>query len=160
MGPFTYARHLVSGARLPFTAAYFGSIALTLYFAVGVSCVSCILICLFCFIIGCHSDRTAALLRLLTYYDPHAPGGWSTAKYHTFSSKTASPSHGHLYLFASLVFPCAIIRYSMHAQSASSPQHDIIGAQPIIPALRVWRRGAHLGRLSAAITILPFSERR
>ncbi|KAL1874977.1 Protein transport protein sft2, partial [Paecilomyces lecythidis] len=35
MGPFTYARHLVSGPRLPFTAAYFGSIALTLYFAVG-----------------------------------------------------------------------------------------------------------------------------
>lgn len=37
MGPFTYAKHLVSGSRLPFTAAYFGSIALTLYFAVGVS---------------------------------------------------------------------------------------------------------------------------
>ncbi|KAL1964262.1 hypothetical protein VTN77DRAFT_7082 [Rasamsonia byssochlamydoides] len=35
MGPFTYARHLLSGTRLPFTAAYFGSIALTLYFAVG-----------------------------------------------------------------------------------------------------------------------------
>ena len=37
MGPWTYAKHLVSGSRLPFTAAYFGSIALTLYFAVGVS---------------------------------------------------------------------------------------------------------------------------
>lgn len=36
MGPWTYARHLISGARLPFTAAYFGSIALTLYFAIGV----------------------------------------------------------------------------------------------------------------------------
>lgn len=36
MGPFTYIRHLLSGPRLPFTAAYFGSIALTLYFAVGV----------------------------------------------------------------------------------------------------------------------------
>lgn len=35
MGPITYARHLLSGPRLPFTAAYFGSIALTLYFAVG-----------------------------------------------------------------------------------------------------------------------------
>ncbi|CAL5873431.1 uncharacterized protein PFLUO_LOCUS7710 [Penicillium psychrofluorescens] len=35
MGPWTYAKHLVSGPRLPFTAAYFGSIALTLYFAVG-----------------------------------------------------------------------------------------------------------------------------
>ena len=37
MGPWTYVKHLVSGPRLPFTAAYFGSIALTLYFAVGVS---------------------------------------------------------------------------------------------------------------------------
>lgn len=37
MGPVTYAKHLLSTPRLPFTAAYFGSIALTLYFAVGVS---------------------------------------------------------------------------------------------------------------------------
>lgn len=36
MGPWTYAKHLVSGSRLPFTAAYFGAIALTLYFAIGV----------------------------------------------------------------------------------------------------------------------------
>ncbi|CAG8886016.1 unnamed protein product [Penicillium egyptiacum] len=35
MGPWTYAKHLISGTRLPFTAAYFGSIALTLYFAIG-----------------------------------------------------------------------------------------------------------------------------
>lgn len=37
MGPRQYIQHLVSGNRLPFTAAYFGSIALTIYFAVGVS---------------------------------------------------------------------------------------------------------------------------
>ncbi|KAL9086995.1 MAG: hypothetical protein Q9159_003889 [Coniocarpon cinnabarinum] len=35
MGPMAYVRHLVSGPRLPFTATYFGSIALTLYFAIG-----------------------------------------------------------------------------------------------------------------------------
>ncbi|CAG8380907.1 unnamed protein product [Penicillium salamii] len=35
MGPWSYAKHLISGTRLPFTAAYFGSIALTLYFAIG-----------------------------------------------------------------------------------------------------------------------------
>jgi hypothetical protein len=29
--------HLISQERLPFTAIYFGSIALTLYFAIGVS---------------------------------------------------------------------------------------------------------------------------
>jgi len=35
MGPYQYAIHLMSGARLPFTAAYFGSIVMTIYFAVG-----------------------------------------------------------------------------------------------------------------------------
>jgi len=35
MGPMQYAMHLVSGPRLPFTAAYFGSIIMTIYFAVG-----------------------------------------------------------------------------------------------------------------------------
>ena len=37
MGPWAYATHLMSTPRLPFTAAYFGSIALTLYFSLGVS---------------------------------------------------------------------------------------------------------------------------
>lgn len=36
MGPYQYATHLLSGPRLPFTAAYFGSIIMTIYFAVGV----------------------------------------------------------------------------------------------------------------------------
>ncbi|KAH7414009.1 Got1/Sft2-like family-domain-containing protein [Phaeosphaeria sp. MPI-PUGE-AT-0046c] len=35
MGPIQYFQHLISGPRLPFTAAYFGSIALTLYFSLG-----------------------------------------------------------------------------------------------------------------------------
>ncbi|KAL1589978.1 hypothetical protein WHR41_01427 [Cladosporium halotolerans] len=35
MGPMIYAKHLLSQERLPFTATYFGSIGLTLYFAVG-----------------------------------------------------------------------------------------------------------------------------
>ncbi|KAM5356272.1 hypothetical protein ACJ41O_002918 [Fusarium nematophilum] len=33
MGPMTYVQHLLSTPRLPFTGAYFGSIALTLVFA-------------------------------------------------------------------------------------------------------------------------------
>lgn len=37
MGPVTYGKHLLSTPRLPFTAAYFGSIILTLYFSLGVS---------------------------------------------------------------------------------------------------------------------------
>ncbi|CAC9893479.1 unnamed protein product [Aureobasidium pullulans] len=35
MGPYTYIKHLLSTERLPFTGTYFGSIALTLYFALG-----------------------------------------------------------------------------------------------------------------------------
>lgn len=38
LGPLAYLQHLMSTPRLPFTAAYFGSIALTLYFSLGVSC--------------------------------------------------------------------------------------------------------------------------
>jgi len=36
MGPRAYATHLISGPRLPFTAVYFGSIVMTVYFAAGV----------------------------------------------------------------------------------------------------------------------------
>lgn len=35
MGPLAYLQHLLSGPRLPFTGAYFGSIFLTFYFALG-----------------------------------------------------------------------------------------------------------------------------
>jgi hypothetical protein len=42
MGPLTYGKHLVSAQRLPFTAAYFGSIGLTLYFSLGVSSGLCL----------------------------------------------------------------------------------------------------------------------
>lgn len=37
MGPMNYLYHLLSTPRLPFTAAYFGSIILTLVFALKVS---------------------------------------------------------------------------------------------------------------------------
>jgi len=40
MGPVTYAQHLISTPRLPFTAAYFGSIGLTLFFAIKVRRIS------------------------------------------------------------------------------------------------------------------------
>jgi Got1/Sft2-like family len=35
-GPWAYIKHLVSGPRIPFTTAYFGSLGLTLYFSIGV----------------------------------------------------------------------------------------------------------------------------
>lgn len=50
MGPLVYAKHLISGSRLPFTAAYFGSIALTLYFAIGVSLATILFLFFFYFI--------------------------------------------------------------------------------------------------------------
>lgn len=37
MGPMNYVYHLFSAPRLPFTAAYFGSIIMTLVFALKVS---------------------------------------------------------------------------------------------------------------------------
>ena len=37
MGPIVYMKHLISESRLPFTAAYFGSIGMTLFSAIGVS---------------------------------------------------------------------------------------------------------------------------
>lgn len=37
MGPLVYIKHLLSEPRLPFTAAYFGSIGMTLFSAIGVS---------------------------------------------------------------------------------------------------------------------------
>lgn len=37
MGPVNYVYHLLSTPRLPFTAAYFGSIIMTLVFAIKVS---------------------------------------------------------------------------------------------------------------------------
>lgn len=42
-------QHLFSGPRLPFTGAYFGSIALTIYFSIGVSSASSFLILPCCF---------------------------------------------------------------------------------------------------------------
>ena len=36
-GPLPYAKHLLSTPRLPFTAAYFGSMGLTLYVSLGLN---------------------------------------------------------------------------------------------------------------------------
>lgn len=62
MGPWSYAKHLVSGPRLPFSAAYFGSIGLTLYFAIGVRT-----------IIPCRSFSTTSIDLLLSIDLPIFP---------------------------------------------------------------------------------------
>lgn len=45
MGPMAYVKHLLSAERLPFTSAYFGSLGLSMYFALGVRApLSCLLL--------------------------------------------------------------------------------------------------------------------
>ncbi|KAI9752343.1 MAG: protein transport protein sft2 [Lichina confinis] len=72
MGPRVYLQHLLSGPRLPFTAAYFGSIGLTLYFAIGLKS---LLLTLFSSIIqlGC----------LLWYLISYFPGGSTGLRFAT-----------------------------------------------------------------------------
>lgn len=36
IGPINHLKHLITAERLPFTAVYFSSLGLTLYFAMGV----------------------------------------------------------------------------------------------------------------------------
>lgn len=40
IGPVNHIKHLMSKERLPFSAAYLGSLGLTIYFAVGVRNIS------------------------------------------------------------------------------------------------------------------------
>lgn len=69
------AKHLLSTERLPFTATYFSSIALTLYFAVGVS--RCLVPCeLVCIAGTCtlHGDNGSPLTESGTYQSPPFTG--------------------------------------------------------------------------------------
>jgi hypothetical protein len=61
MGPVAYAQHLMSAPRLPFTAAYLGSLALSLYFALGVSQTGSLSI----------SSLMLSLFLLASQYDPN-----------------------------------------------------------------------------------------
>lgn len=60
-GPMTYGKHLLSGPRLPFTATYFGSMGLTLYFSIGLN--STILT-----IISAAAQMVALLWYLVSYF--------------------------------------------------------------------------------------------
>ncbi|KAJ9104492.1 hypothetical protein QFC21_001988 [Naganishia friedmannii] len=55
-GPLNHLKHIMSKERLPFSIAYFGSLALTLYFSLGVAA-------------------------LLTYLAAYFPGGITTLRY-------------------------------------------------------------------------------
>ncbi|KAF3764764.1 SFT2-domain-containing protein [Cryphonectria parasitica EP155] len=80
MGPMAYVQHLLSGPRLPFTAAYFGSIALTFYFSMGLHST---ILTLFSAII-----QIACLLWYLVSYFPMGSSGLRLAT--TFGARRAA----------------------------------------------------------------------
>lgn len=71
MGPWAYFKHLTSGPRLPFTSAYFGSLVLTMYFALSLH--STILTLLSALI------QMAALIWYLVSYFPMGADGLRVA---------------------------------------------------------------------------------
>ncbi|KAI8378687.1 Got1/Sft2-like family-domain-containing protein [Choanephora cucurbitarum] len=71
-GPWSHLKHMMSRERLPFTVSYVGSMALTLYAAIGIRAV--ILTVLFAVI---------QIIALLWYVGSYIPGGVSTLRYAT-----------------------------------------------------------------------------
>jgi hypothetical protein len=102
VGPINHLKHLITAERLPFTAIYFSSLGLTLYFALGVH-----ILCIYCrlstdsliyqlhsyigCIVGsvvqvfpfsrslCCTDRQQ-ILALLSYVMAYFPGGSATLR--------------------------------------------------------------------------------
>lgn len=82
MGPMAYAQHLVSGPRLPFTAGYFGTIGLTLYFAIGLRstiltlpCAILQLLCLAWYLVS-YFPMGSTGLRLATSFGTRRATAW------------------------------------------------------------------------------------
>ncbi|OLN92880.1 Protein transport protein SFT2 [Colletotrichum chlorophyti] len=84
MGPMAYARHLISGPRLPFTAAYFGSLALSMYFSLGLHSTILTLIsaliqlaCLVWYLVS-YFPMGSSGLRLATTFGARRAAAWMT----------------------------------------------------------------------------------
>ncbi|KAH7369090.1 Got1/Sft2-like family-domain-containing protein [Plectosphaerella cucumerina] len=82
MGPMAYVRHLLSADRVPFTAAYFGSLSLSLYFALGLhstilTLISAIiqLACLVWYLIS-YFPMGSSGLRLATTFGARRAAAW------------------------------------------------------------------------------------
>ncbi|KAL5498161.1 SFT2 [Sanghuangporus vaninii] len=82
IGPINHIKHLFSKERLPFTAAYFGSLGLTLYFAVQVKSY-----------IGSLIFAIVQVVALVTYVLAYFPGGVQTLR---FGSQMALRGAGSL----------------------------------------------------------------
>ncbi|PKS07883.1 hypothetical protein jhhlp_006491, partial [Lomentospora prolificans] len=84
MGPMAYFQHLISGPRLPFAAAYFGSIALTFYFSLGLhstflTLISAIIqiVCLVWYLVS-YFPMGSAGLRIAASYGTRQATSWMT----------------------------------------------------------------------------------
>ncbi|KAF9491119.1 SFT2-domain-containing protein [Pleurotus eryngii] len=70
VGPINHIKHLISKERLPFTAVYFGSLGLTLYFSLGRGSY-----------LGSLLGAIVQLLALLSYVAAYFPGGTQTLRF-------------------------------------------------------------------------------
>ncbi|KAL7628259.1 protein transport protein sft2 [Parahypoxylon ruwenzoriense] len=84
MGPLAYVQHLLSTPRLPFTAAYFSSIALTIYFAAGLHSTVLSLLaaivqiaCLLWYLVS-YFPMGSSGLRLATSFGARRAASWMT----------------------------------------------------------------------------------
>ncbi|GFZ47116.1 hypothetical protein JCM24511_04858 [Saitozyma sp. JCM 24511] len=69
-GPWNHLKHIFSTERLPFSLAYFGSLALTLFFAIGVRST-----------IGTLVAAIIQVVALLSYLAAYFPGGTTTLRF-------------------------------------------------------------------------------
>ncbi|KAI9636962.1 Got1/Sft2-like family-domain-containing protein [Dioszegia hungarica] len=69
-GPWNHLKHILSAERLPFSLAYFGSLALTLFFAVGIRST-----------IGTLVAAIIQVGALLSYFAAYFPGGITTLRF-------------------------------------------------------------------------------
>ncbi|WVQ63749.1 uncharacterized protein L199_001902 [Kwoniella botswanensis] len=69
-GPWNHLKHILSPERLPFSLAYFGSLALTLFFAIGIRST-----------IGTLIAAIIQVIALLSYLAAYFPGGITTLRF-------------------------------------------------------------------------------
>ncbi|UZJ52495.1 hypothetical protein CBS101457_001815 [Exobasidium rhododendri] len=69
-GPLTHLKHILSKERLPFSSAYFGSLGLTIYFALGPR-----------WLLPTLAAAIVQVLSLITYLAAYFPGGTTTLRY-------------------------------------------------------------------------------
>ncbi|CCM02105.1 uncharacterized protein FIBRA_04182 [Fibroporia radiculosa] len=85
VGPISHLKHLISKERLPFSAAYLGSLGLTLYFALGAHSY-----------IGSLVGAIIQVIALISYVLAYFPGGVTTLR---FGSQMALRGAGSLLPF-------------------------------------------------------------